>query len=148
MLRKAKRFMLLVAVLLLPACGPHPAELADDINNGRTSRIDVEQHCFTLEERERLAKFIVDCSRAANPMSDEEGEDLVYACKNVGEDAVCPWHQHHMLLGRSDTWEFHRELEMVEGPPATSAKPRSDNVPSPREQAGTGAVGPVDAQQP
>ena len=31
MLRKAKRFMLLVAVLFLTACGPHPDELADDI---------------------------------------------------------------------------------------------------------------------
>lgn len=29
---------------------------------------------------EKRAKFIVDCARAANPMSDEEGEDLVKEC--------------------------------------------------------------------
>lgn len=38
---------------------------------------------------ERRAKFIIDCSRAANPMSDEEGEDLVAQCESTASNLFC-----------------------------------------------------------
>lgn len=37
-------------------------------------------HQIPLDKREQAAKFIVDCATAANPHSDEEGEDLVEQC--------------------------------------------------------------------
>lgn len=36
------------------------------------------------------ARFIVDCSTAANPKSDEEGEDLVHECGKQAERLFCP----------------------------------------------------------
>ncbi len=46
--------------------------------------------CVTKEDRERLAVFIVECAKAANPMSDEEGEDLVAQCESSGKNTLCP----------------------------------------------------------
>jgi len=36
-----------------------------------------------------LAKFVVDCAKAANPLSDEEGEDLVAQCAKTAESIFC-----------------------------------------------------------
>lgn len=36
-------------------------------------------------DTEARAEFIIDCARAANPMSDEEGEDLVKECGRQSE---------------------------------------------------------------
>ena len=38
---------------------------------------------------EKRAKFIIDCARAANPMSDEEGEDLVKQCEKTSRNLFC-----------------------------------------------------------
>ncbi len=46
--------------------------------------------CSTDVQRKQLAKFIVDCAKAANPMSDEEGEDLVEQCERTGKSTICP----------------------------------------------------------
>lgn len=46
--------------------------------------------CETPAERAALATFIVECAKAANPMSDEEGEDLVEECRRSGIFALCP----------------------------------------------------------
>lgn len=35
------------------------------------------------------AKFIIDCAKAANPMSDEEGEDLILQCEKTSESLFC-----------------------------------------------------------
>ena len=43
----------------------------------------------TCAETDKLAKFIVDCARAANPMSDEEGEDLVNECGSQARIIYC-----------------------------------------------------------
>lgn len=40
-------------------------------------------------DKERLHKFIIECAKAANPMSDEEGEDLVYQCEKTGRGIYC-----------------------------------------------------------
>lgn len=46
--------------------------------------------CLLFDERRHLADFVIECARAANPMSDEEGEDLVKQCENTGTRIVCP----------------------------------------------------------
>lgn len=49
-----------------------------------------EKHqCVNKEDRAALAKFIIECSKAANPLSDEEGEDLVAQCERTGERTLC-----------------------------------------------------------
>jgi len=54
-----------------------------------------EPRCTTADERERLAKFVIDCSAAANPKSDEEGEDLVAECLRSGITVICPYRTVH-----------------------------------------------------
>lgn len=40
-------------------------------------------------ETQKLSDFIINCAKAANPMSDEEGEDLVQECGKRGEKLYC-----------------------------------------------------------
>lgn len=54
-------------------------------------RRNQEPKCSTPAEKRELAAFIVACAKAANPMSDEEGEDLVAQCENTGVRTVCPF---------------------------------------------------------
>ncbi len=37
----------------------------------------------SLNGSDKAAKFIIDCATAANPLSDEEGEDLVEQCQRT-----------------------------------------------------------------
>jgi hypothetical protein len=37
------------------------------------------------EDREKASQFILTCAKNANPMSDEEGEDLVKQCQRTAE---------------------------------------------------------------
>lgn len=46
--------------------------------------------CLTVSDRKVLADFILQCARNANPMSDEEGEDLVIQCERTGLRTICP----------------------------------------------------------
>jgi hypothetical protein len=39
---------------------------------------------------ERRSTFILECAKAANPLSDEEGEDLVKQCQATAADLFCP----------------------------------------------------------
>lgn len=41
------------------------------------------------KDMDKRAKFIIDCAKAANPMSDEEGEDLVKQCEKTSESLFC-----------------------------------------------------------
>ncbi len=47
-----------------------------------------QQICKNTDKR---AKFIIDCARAANPMSDEEGEDLVKQCDSSSQHLFCEY---------------------------------------------------------
>ena len=40
-------------------------------------------------DADKRAKFIIDCAKAANPMSDEEGEDLVKQCDSSSRELFC-----------------------------------------------------------
>ena len=75
----------IVAVLALAAC--------EDVKkvSSKTEIVDSD----------KAARFIVDCAKAANPMSDEEGEDLVYQCeltakKIYGATVYYIWHDYSM----------------------------------------------------
>jgi hypothetical protein len=46
--------------------------------------------CVSREDKRELAAFIIKCAEAANPKSDEEGEDLVKQCEWTGERVLCP----------------------------------------------------------
>jgi hypothetical protein len=54
-----------------------------------THRTDMRERCYP-ESAERRAEFIIKCSEAANPKSDEEGEDLVAECRRTSERLFCP----------------------------------------------------------
>lgn len=78
-----KLIFTIVAALTLTAC--------DDAKkvSSKTEIVDAE----------KAAKFIVECASAANPMSDEEGEDLVYQCeltakKIYGATVYYVWHEY------------------------------------------------------
>ena len=40
-------------------------------------------------DNDKRAEFIINCAKAANPMSDEEGEDLVIQCERTSYDLFC-----------------------------------------------------------
>lgn len=40
-------------------------------------------------ENDKRAEFIINCARAANPMSDEEGEDLIKQCDATSVSLYC-----------------------------------------------------------
>ncbi|MEK6883495.1 MAG: hypothetical protein AABY22_27960, partial [Nanoarchaeota archaeon] len=42
-------------------------------------------YSIPLEAKENAAQFVVNCARAANPHSDEEGEDLVAQCEQTAK---------------------------------------------------------------
>jgi hypothetical protein len=51
----------------------------------RTVDISIREE-VSIRGSTEAAQFIVECARAANPMSDEEGEDLVKECKWTAEE--------------------------------------------------------------
>lgn len=48
----------------------------------KSTDVAMMPYCEQTEDRSKeQAKFIIDCAKAANPLSDEEGEDLVQQCE-------------------------------------------------------------------
>ena len=41
------------------------------------------------KDNDKRAEFIINCAKAANPMSDEEGEDLVLQCERTSRNLFC-----------------------------------------------------------
>lgn len=67
-------------------CEKHPKSFPDN----DWSRCLSEQYLYKEECNTKLqAKFIIDCAKAANPMSDEEGEDLVAECRKTAYYLYC-----------------------------------------------------------
>jgi len=68
------------------------------------------QKCETDLHRKQLAEFIIKCSEAANPKSDEEGEDLVDQCENTGVRTICPTievcMEQHKEAGFMEHWSW------------------------------------------
>lgn len=72
--------IILILVLLLAGCTKPSKE----------TRRMMRTNCTTPEDKLRVADYIVKCSEAANPKSDEEGEDLVAQCHRTMESTLCP----------------------------------------------------------
>jgi hypothetical protein len=66
---------ILIMVILLSGCGDKVATR-------------YENECLPADKG--LRDFIIECARVANPMSDEEGEDLVQQCEYTGKSIMCP----------------------------------------------------------
>ena len=43
------------------------------------------------KNNDKRAEFIINCAKAANPMSDEEGEDLVKQCERTSYGLFCEY---------------------------------------------------------
>jgi hypothetical protein len=70
------KILVVILVLMLAAC-----------SNERTQELSATTDCSNYKAE--IAKFIVDCAKAANPLSDEEGEDLVEQCEVTGKHVLC-----------------------------------------------------------
>ncbi len=72
-------------------------------------------YCLEEKDRDKLAKFVVDCSTAANPKSDEEGEDLVAQCEKMGVASICPMTKMCRYEGRgwSGVWTTCDEAKVI-----------------------------------
>jgi len=82
-------------------------------------------------DSEAIRDFVVKCAKAANPMSDEEGEDLVEECADVARDTFCNertvgfkyFNEHDNIPDFRETYFFYdcklaktdRELALCEG---------------------------------
>jgi hypothetical protein len=71
------------SLVLVVACGIEKS----------TPRTDMQVACYP-ETTERRASFVIDCAKAANPLSDEEGEDLVKQCQKTAEELFCSKEKH------------------------------------------------------
>lgn len=80
--------------LIIAACNRNPE-----------SRCGMRPACTTPDDRQALASFIIKCAEAANPKSDEEGEDLVKQCQWSGNEVICP-QQKQCWNGNAHTWEL------------------------------------------
>lgn len=56
-----------------------------DVNDVRWEKVD---QC-TAKQNEKLAPWVNECIKNANPKSDEEPEDWIYMCKNMGKEMFC-----------------------------------------------------------
>jgi hypothetical protein len=73
-----KKLLLISILISLVACG---SEYQPEYKGVRTCPTD----------KSVIADFIVRCATAANPHSDEEGEDLVAQCEETAEHTFCEY---------------------------------------------------------
>jgi hypothetical protein len=85
---KAILFLFMLFLTALCACGQRCPE---------TTRRIIAKACYTEAERAVLSQAILSCVKNGNPMSDEEGEDLVAQCAESMKAAVCPERVQHVL---------------------------------------------------
>lgn len=65
-----------------------PILLAMALGCSDQGHVIVKQVCSPESVAQR-SKFIIDCATAANPKSDEEGEDLVIQCERTAKNLFC-----------------------------------------------------------
>lgn len=69
------RKIFLIVILFLGSCSPNQVWL---------------KICSSDEDKIKLSEFVLTCAKNANPLSDEEGEDLVKQCETSGRQIICP----------------------------------------------------------
>ena len=73
-----KLLLLVILALLLSRCSEPPPGYMCPRGEEKCASVHMEKVPAILKcDNPKRAKFIIDCAKAANPMSDEEGEDLV-----------------------------------------------------------------------
>jgi hypothetical protein len=80
-----RKFKTITLILFLASCEP-PAGYECDRNG---FFLQCEEFYKTTCDVNKQAKFIIECARAANPMSDEEGEDLAAQCYKISRGLFC-----------------------------------------------------------
>jgi hypothetical protein len=82
-----RKFKTITLILFLASCEP-PAGYECDRNGFGQCMPGGYIYKETCDVNKQ-AKFIIECARAANPMSDEEGEDLVAQCDIISWRLFC-----------------------------------------------------------
>jgi hypothetical protein len=83
-----KKFKTITLILFLASCTQPPEGYECD-RNGFGQCIPGGLFYKETCDVNKQAKFIIECARAANPMSDEEGEDLVAQCDIISSRLFC-----------------------------------------------------------
>ena len=83
------KMLLLLPLLFLSSCGDEPPQGYDCSRNGMGYCLARFGYSKLICDVKNRAKFIIDCAKAANPMSDEEGEDLVRQCEETSAHLFC-----------------------------------------------------------
>ena len=65
-------------------------------------------------DNDKALKFVVDCAKAANPLSDEEGEDLVAQCERTATNFTCIKHGMSFKIGTGDWTTIHHCRDAIE----------------------------------
>ena len=64
------KYLIVVLILLITGCSESPVSILMD---------------YSIQGSDKAAEFILTCTKNANPMSDEEGEDLVHGCEQTAK---------------------------------------------------------------
>jgi hypothetical protein len=92
---KLKQLLAITCLTLLSACDLLSAGDSEEPPSGLTCGGRnglgqcLKQHGYYKCDKPSRAKFIIECAKAANPMSDEEGEDLVRQCEQTSLELFC-----------------------------------------------------------
>ncbi|MCK4828371.1 hypothetical protein KA005_72245 [bacterium] len=81
MIKQLWFYFLLLVYSLLNGCDSPSPEYREYI--GQRSQCLDDSH-------ENLSAFVLQCIKNANPKSDEEPEDWIYICRNMGKEIFCP----------------------------------------------------------
>lgn len=86
-----KNLTLLSVGLFLTACDEvAPKGYFCDFQGRDISSCKKDENPYRLNcDQEKRSVFILNCAKAANPMSDEEGEDLVKQCEDTSKNIFC-----------------------------------------------------------
>ncbi len=94
-----KRLILILLLISIAACDDGDGELIpqgyqcgydnEASDGGCKDSSKAFKKVETCAKPEIISKFVVDCAKAANPLSDEEGEDLVAECRITGFTIFC-----------------------------------------------------------
>jgi hypothetical protein len=82
-----KRILMVGLLVLFTGCSSD-VTLTVDVDNKITSKY------------KEASEFILTCAKNANPLSDEEGEDLVYQCQKTAERIYA-----ELIFGYCYTWK-------------------------------------------
>lgn len=87
------KLILILSLIILTSCEEKGVNIPAGYkcaNYGFNSKCKSNDYLFKEKcNKDKIAKFIIDCAKAANPMSDEEGEDLVAECRKTGIQLFC-----------------------------------------------------------